>query len=853
MAQPITPELLAILQSKLQGGAKGHRALVEIGSDALVDPSSVLPGVLDLFDRTTTPDDIGGAWTTDDISLATAHCDGAKLTYHSTMEPPAVSVARYYRTAADASFFVSTYLATTTIFTGKSGRIAFGVGGTYTQQHVEFGLSRLSGGWYLIFDTDGTNTVTVGPLATVSDDSPKYLEFQYDRDGYVLAGRAWDAVAGELPTVGQPGYQMIVDLSAIGGFDTTNDTLKFWLQMGDWDVLELDWPASGIRAWTEYQPSTIETEKSFSSDADTATVEIPDPSSSIQPLVTDPVIDIERRIRIWQWYGDVANKVKSFEGLVDEVAGHRDPTVITLRAKDRMKLLINESVIPTDPQGATDTDTVRTPDNFVWLNANAIDIINGLLDRAGWPSDARSITDTNQVIPEFIATLNDTFAAAIRRVCNLVVYEMSVDEAGVFQCHPRPSALTGEGELPTPVASFSGAREVYVIDAGLDDNELKTRVSVFGAAAVAATETWNEIWNANVVGQPNGLYDRPDGELYAIDGKKRLIYLLNNGEDKPTGKSQITASALSAHSCDGGMDGFPGIDYYVVVLETPFRDSADGLGSSSADCRLLLVNLNTGLVLSSHAVLGAGTYTAVRCTGSHIYVTRFDNQTIKKFDTSFALVDTIDISSIGSPTGLAIDGTNLWIFAGGTISVVDESAPTVVITTHPAPGAVGGGEIDSSDNSYLYADVPGAGLIYKYQLATPPTPAISADAIDYALEDALGARAEVDARTHTGCPFVIGDHAFERRLYTLSDETLASITQAQDTANRLLARLSKKRRTVQIGIIAQPQLQKGDPIEVHDPPSGLDHQLVMIDTYQTSQRESTYLGTISGPLWVVDY
>ena len=64
-----------------------------------------------------------------------------------------------------------------------------------------------------------------------------------------------------------------------------------------------------------------------------------------------------------------------------------------------------------------------------------------------------------------------------------------------------------------------------------------------------------------------------------------------------------------------------------------------------------------------------------------------------------------------------------------------------------------------------------------------------------------------------------------------------------------MTRLTLKKRYVQIAIPANPGLQKGDPVEVHHLPSGLDHQLVMVETYTTHQTENEYTAVIAGPLW----
>lgn len=890
--QPLTDALWAILEAKLQVGDSGHRAVLELGTASTA--AGTAAGKWEDFDNrsVTAGTTADGSSVSGRMGTVSGECltwvervavnttgvapersiSGGEFYYSHIAVSGTTSVSYIAYVTADDQFwsdydfdvlvrFEMPVAAAANYFGLQLGDI---VGGANGQLYD----GNMATAYWVDGDLKVGNRLTDAGVETLSFDlvgaGPCFLRWQHSAT--LSRAKIWRDGEDE-PAWGDPDT---TSRSDVGDDGITGNMFAFFINhytatAGQAYEVVIDYIDDGAShdgcstafTWTPYQVIAASVDKSYGAESDALTVVIDNSAGDFEALAETPLIDVDRPLRLWQWYGDADNAVCTFLGLADSIGDHRHPHLLTIRAKDRYKLLLNESVIVTDPQEADATGAVRTPDNYVWLNTQAVDIINDLLDKAGWPSASRDITDIDFLVDEFIAALGDSHAGAIRNVCNAIVFEPWVDEAGVFQCHPRPSVLTGvDSDTPVEaVASFSGANEVTVIDAGLDDQGLATRVYAFGPAGTDPQETWTEVWHTNAVNQPNGLWHRPSEptKLYIIDGKTRKIYRI----DQTTFARTTLSAVLSSHALTGGMDGDdPASENYVYVLETPFNDNEIGLPASSAHCRVLKVSTSTWTVTDNFS-LGAGIYTAIRCTSSYIYVTRYDNETIKKFKKSGAfgdLVTTVDISTIGKPTGLAIDGTDLWIFHGGTISVVAEASPTVVITTHPAPGTAGGGEIDSVDNSYLYADNPGGGTVYKYQLEIPGTPAVTGQAIDYTLEDALGARAGVEPRSHVGCPNDSDPHPYEIRLApTITDDKLTTSTMATETANRLLARLSRRNRKVQIGVIANPGIQKGDPIEVHDPPSGLDHQLMMVESYTTNQEGATYLGVISGPLWSTDY
>lgn len=871
---PITQALWDILATKLQVGASGHRARLEVGTASPGDAAFVR---FDEFNRTISgpaigTSDAGFAWgDTTEIgspgsgNAAVLEVDGSRL-HFLLAGAGSRDVSTEIRSdeapwsGFDFDLTIRFELADNPMCTNA---LYMDVG-EWAEMFVRYGPPGSPAPTELTpwrIETSGTgSSVASAVVFDARGQGPCNLRWQVDLESNVNRAKVWKASDAE------PDWQ--VEYDATGDDPPSSNLfgiefLAFSVGSGDeweaWidyiDFAGYTYPAGSSSTtfiWTPYPLETVSVDKSYGADADAMSATLPNQDGALSPLLNGPVINHDTPVRLFQWYGPESNEVNTFTGLANAINDHREPHTLSIRALDRMKLLLDESVIVTAPQGADDEDAVRDPSNYVWLNAQVADIANDILDKAGWPADKRDITETNYVVDEFIMSLGDSHAGGLRRLFNLVVYEPSVDEAGSFQAHPRPSVLTGDStdDPVTAVASFSGANEVTVLDAGLDDQGLRTRVLIFGPAATAPTETWDELWHSNAIKRPNGSWANPDdlpGYVWIVDGKTRKVYRLN----QTTRTAVALSPALSSNSLAGGIDGNDPTDTdYLWALETPWHNSADGLPSSGDPSKIRKVRISDWTTVASHS-LGSGHWSAIAQADGKLYLANLTTHAIRILDAAdFSTIDTISLPS--APSGVTASDTELWVFLGSTISVRLLSDPSTETTTHPIPGA-GGGDLDPTDPTVMYVDVPGIGAVYKYRLIIPGTPAIGGGAVDWTLEDALGARAGVEPRLHDGCPNDDDPHPYQIRLETVSDDKLVSSTQAQDTANRMLARLSRRRRTVQIGIVANPAIQKGDPIEVHDPPSGLDHQLVMVQTYSTQQAGGTYLGVISGPLWTADY
>ncbi len=193
------------------------------------------------------------------------------------------------------------------------------------------------------------------------------------------------------------------------------------------------------------RPSRISIDKSLRLIADQAEADIPNEpavAGALPPLGFGPssVVKSGQRFRVYQWFGDPADSILAFTGLLDKVLHHRDPLAMTITGRDLFGgFLIDQTFSTTAPQGADEDGAVRTEANGVYLNREVDYIVSDILNRAGWPTEDRAITATSYVIDEFVIADGASWADTIigpEKLTGLVGYSAWADEAGVFHFGP---------------------------------------------------------------------------------------------------------------------------------------------------------------------------------------------------------------------------------------------------------------------------------------------------------------------------------------------------------------------------------------------------------------------------------
>jgi hypothetical protein len=194
-----------------------------------------------------------------------------------------------------------------------------------------------------------------------------------------------------------------------------------------------------------------------------------------------------------------------------------------------------------------------------------------------------------------------------------------------------------------------------------------------------------------------------------------------------------------------------------------------------------------------------------------------------------------------------IDGTTLHYFFsnGGTTArflIADESAPSTITGVVKTAGTqLHGGEMDTTTHTECYGDSDSLGLVAKFTLKEPVTNDVAQEAIDTDLEDELGILAQIEDRIHDSHPGAAA-HPFQIRRETMDIEEVESLAQAMQVAQERLAELSKRRQVLDIGIVGNPALQKGDLVSCDDPLVGIT-VYGRIDTLETDMSaDQPYVG-----------
>lgn len=639
------------------------------------------------------------------------------------------------------------------------------------------------------------------------------------------------------------------------------------------DVIEVD-PAAGqiaysastgesdvVAVYFEPVPATgsttviegefhISIDKSLRMQADQATVDLVNEGLPLG-WGTGGIARTNSLISIFQWYGDSANAVQTFTGVIDKVLSRRDVLATSFTCRDRMALLIDPKFSTSAPQKVGEPDAVRNPANGVYLSMEVSDIVADIADRAGWPTADRAITPTSYVLDEYVVPDGSSWAEAIigqDKLTGVTGYDLWADELGVL--HFAPTAATDIATAPPdPVYTFRAGVDILSLDDSLDQYELRTRVKIRGPLITTTlADAWTEKWRTSKVHLPVGLWYAPDepGWIRVIDRGTKKLYVLRQSDRAVL--SSVYLGGVIAHPL--GLSGDPSDATIYWVLNAPWIDGGSGGNSVKK------VRRSDNHVLASYA-LPAGRWSALKVSAAHLWLTNLDTDRFysrSKADASAVADYRHTYGSVlqSNPSGMMVDGTTLYLFwsnAGTTARflVANESAPgTVIKAVKTAGTALHGGEMDTTTHVDCYGDSDSLGLVAKFTLVVPVVNAkdVAVEVVDIELEDELGALAAMQDRTHDAHPDA-PMHAFEVRRETIDLKLITSVAQGTETARLWLAKLGKRRRTVDAGIIGNPALQKGDYVRVEDPVTGLAEQFI-IDTYHADMAaDGTYLGTVA--------
>ncbi len=577
-------------------------------------------------------------------------------------------------------------------------------------------------------------------------------------------------------------------------------------------------------------------------------------SNESLPLGWGPtsIFETNRRCRIFQWYGAEVNEIQVFTGLIDSVRDSRDVPKTTVTLRDLMAILIDQTFSSIGPQGAGEDGAIRTTANGVYLSMEVSDIVTDILERAGWPLADRDVVATSYVLDEFIVSDGASWAETIigdSQLTGLVGYSAWADEMGVF--HFAPTLVSQNLTDPdVPAYTFRSGEDIVSLDDQTDQYDLRTRVKVRGPLTTTTLEdTWRELWRTSKITEPVGIWYDPTVPtiIRVISRSTKRLYRLQQSDRAVLGSSYL--GSVIPHPL--GLSGDPADSSVYWVLDAPWIYTGSTSGNS-----VKKVRKSDNHVLASYSI-PSGRWSALKVSSSYLWLTNLDTDRFYKRDKSdgSAIANyshTYHSVVQANPSGIMVDGTTLYLFwsNGGTTArflVCDESAPgTITKVVKTAGTALHGGEMDTTTHTECWGDSDSLNLVAKFSLlaAVDQTDEVSTEVIDIALEDDLGALAQLEDRIHDAHT---GDaaHPYEVRRLTLDLTVITNIAQATQTAQRQLDIASQRRRVLDTGIVGNPGLQKTDYVAVIDPVTGISTGFA-VDTYRTAmQADGTYLGTVA--------
>lgn len=599
------------------------------------------------------------------------------------------------------------------------------------------------------------------------------------------------------------------------------------------------------------RPTRVSIDKSLRLQADSAEVEFANESLFYGFGPSD--VDLtNQRAAIEQWYGDEANAIRTFTGIIDRFLDHRDVLTQTITMRDMMAILIDQTFSTIAPQGADEEGAVRTEENGVYLNREVDYIVGKILDRAGYPAADRDITPTSYVLDEFIIADGASYAEAIigdTQLTGLVGYSAWTDENGIFHFAPTlvSQNLTDPAE---PAYIFRAGEDITQLDDQVDQYDLATRVKARGPLTTQVlTDTWRELWRTSKIRRPVGVWFDPTDPNYVrvVDRGTKRLYKIRQSDRAVVSSKYLGNTAPYPL----GLSGDPSDPSVYWVLNAPWIYTGSTSGNSVKKYRK-----------SDHALLKtysipSGRWSAVKASGSYIYLTNLDTDRVyRRSKTNLSAVSNFqhvyNSTTQTNPSGMMIDGTKLHIFwsNGGTTArflVCDESALTTVIKAVKTAGTtLHGGEFDTNTHTECFGVNDSTGLVAKFTLVdvSEQTDEVFAEVVDQDLEDELGQLALLEIREHDAHPGD-ADHRWMSRRMTLDLEVVTSLAQATETAQRQLDIASQRRRVVDVGVLGQPAIQKTDYVAVIDDVTGISTGFA-VDTYRTEmQAGGTYLGTMA--------
>jgi hypothetical protein len=510
----ITPALAAILRSRFQAAGDGFSGRIEV--DSVTPPaSSEAIDFTGLFDYGT-----GGVWF-----------DGNLHTWTTVFGNGDPSVFGFSEPVNLGSFQIYWHYGGAFLHDGSAGP-ASGAAGPF----------RLEGG-----PTNG------GPWTTVLEDA----------DPVTTAGASYP---------GDFDWTYVLDAAA---------TYRYWrLTSTDVgannDIYELKGftpDTEGGIVSTSYRPKRINLNRNLRMGPDQASIDL---INEALPYGWGPtsIFPTNSRIRCYQWFGDPANEVLTFTGVIDKIGDDRDPLTTSLECRSMAgPILVDQTFSTTGPRAPTRTGR-SGPRRTACTSTEG-----GRLHRRRHPRPRRLAVRRRRrrrhlVRPGRVHRRGRRELVGHARAPRGVRGVRPVGRRG--RRHP-PQAPRQRGRRRRRAHRRLRLRDrdrmtasPHVMSLGweTDQYDLRTRVKVRGPLTTLKN-AWTEVWRTSKFHLPVGLwYDPTDSaNLRVLDRGTKRLYKLRQSDRVIL--SSVYLGAVCAHPL--GLSGDPASSTVYWVLEAPWR------------------------------------------------------------------------------------------------------------------------------------------------------------------------------------------------------------------------------------------------------------------------------------------
>lgn len=234
------------------------------------------------------------------------------------------------------------------------------------------------------------------------------------------------------------------------------------------------------------------------------------------------------------------------------------------------------------------------------------------------------------------------------------------------------------------------------------------------------TDTWKEVWGTDVVRLPVGLWYKPDDpdNIRVLDRGTRLMYTVRQSDRTIIGQYDGLDGVISYPA---GLSGEPSDTAYFWVLEAPWTQGAGTSGNRVKKIR------ESDLTVVASWDPGDGQWSAIKVSASYVYLANFGTGEFARFNKTGTVLstwqNTYESVLQDHPTGLMIDGTDLYLFYyndGSTkrfLKVTEADLDTVVSATSTEGLSILGGEMDTTTHYDCFGDSDVLGRVWKFTLA----------------------------------------------------------------------------------------------------------------------------------------